>query len=587
MTADHLDLAVGDALGPLQLVRRQHDRRPGGDRLGHQPVDEVPPGLVEPGVGLVEQPQLGPAGDEDGERGAAALAGGELGHRHLPEPAGQAQPLERGVDVAPLGPGGGGPEADVGLDAEVVVQTGGVGQEPDPAADPAAVVAQVVAEDGGVALDDRHEAGAAPQEGGLARPVRTLEQDDLAPLDGEVGPGEGREAADQGDGASEVDGGLHGRAHDSADLPRTTLSAVLTSDPTVEQGDPEPSPAPDERPPSRHRIARVVGAVGRLMMTTGVVILLLVAYQLWGTSLQTNRHQDRLGDEFAALQGSTPATTTPTTTTEAPTTTEGAPAATTPAQPAPTVAPPAVGEPIGSFTIPAIGRNTPYWTVEGDGPEQLKQGAAHYPGTPLPGQAGNAAVAGHRTTYGAPLHDVDDLVPGDEIFFTTLQGEFTYEVREIKIVDPSETSVIQPQNPTPDKPEGEDLLTLTACHPKFSAAERIIVVAELVGNPVPQLEGQAEAADEARELLGEDRGGEESIDAFATEPALTFPGAWWGLVCMLLWGLTRVGALLLRRTKVPWPLAYLVGTPVCLVVLYLFFESFSYEGFARTVGLNI
>ena len=86
---------------------------------------------------------------------------------------------------------------------------------------------------------------------------------------------------------------------------------------------------------------------------------------------------------------------------------------------------------------------------------------------------------------------------------------------------------------------------------------------------------------------GQEPGGGETIDEFATEPALTFPGAWWGLVCILLWGLTRVSALLLRRTRVPWILAYVIGTPLCLVVLYMFFESFSYEGFARTVGLTI
>ena len=326
------------------------------------------------------------------------------------------------------------------------------------------------------------------------------------------------------------------------------------------------------------------------MMTSGAVILLLVAYQLWGTSLQTNRSQDRLADEFAALLEQTPTTTEAptTTTTEAPTRRPRAqPPEATPAEVDPTVAPPGVGDVIGSFTIPAIGKTSATYTVEGTSTAQLKRGAAHYPGTPLPGQAGNASVAGHRTTYAAPLHDVDDLKPGDEIFFTTLQGKFTYAVREVKIVEPDEVSVIQPQNPTPEKPEGENLLTLTACHPKYSAEQRIIVVAELVGNPVAPIEGQAEAAEQTQELLGEDAGGGSTIDAFATEPALTFPGAWWGLLCMLLWGLTRIGALLLRRTKVPWPLAYVIGLPVSLVVLYLFFESFSYEGFARTVGLSI
>ncbi len=361
---------------------------------------------------------------------------------------------------------------------------------------------------------------------------------------------------------------------------------MLTTEPTAEAGGPGGEVSPPEPPEDRHRIARVVGAIGRLMMTSGVVILLLVAYQLWGTSLQTNRAQGQLADEFAALAGEdAPAPTT--STTEAPSTTEGGRPETAPPQVAPTIAPPGEGDVIGSFRIPAIGRNSPYYTVEGIKPAQLERGAAHYPGTPLPGQAGNAAVAGHRTTYAAPLHDVDDLVPGDEIFFETVQGEFTYRVREIKIVEPEDTSVIQPQNATPENPAGDNLLTLTACHPKFSAAQRIIVISELVGNPVEKLAGQDEKAEEVLAEQGDLAGEDGALDAFATEPALTFPGAWWGLVCMLLWGLTRIGALLLRRTKVPWPLAYVVGTPVCLLVLYFFFESFSYEGFARTVGLNI
>ena len=356
---------------------------------------------------------------------------------------------------------------------------------------------------------------------------------------------------------------------------------MLTTDPEVQEDADPPRP-------QTHRIARVVGSVGRLMMTTGTVILLLVAYQLWGTNLQTNRSQSELADEFAGIVddvGTTTSTTTTASTT--PSTLAEDPPTTTPVEVAPDIAPPAHGEPIGKFSIPAIGV-TDFWTVEGIGTDQLKRGAAHYPSTPLPGQAGNAAVAGHRTTYGAPLHNVEKLVPGNEITFTTVQGTFTYRVLETFIVEPEETWVIEPQNVTPEKPEGDDLLTLTACHPKFSADQRIIVVAALVGNPVPQIEGQAEAAEES--LAQSDAGSPDSgaIDDFADEPMLTFPGAWWGLVCMLLWGLTRLLAWYAHRSKrFPRFVPYLIGTPICLVVLYLFFESFSFEGFARTVGLSI
>lgn len=321
------------------------------------------------------------------------------------------------------------------------------------------------------------------------------------------------------------------------------------------------------------------------MMTSGVIVLLLVIYQLWGTNLHTNRAQSELAGEFDVIEGDAdePAATTASTTeapssTEVPTTIRGGAPATAPPQVAPTIAPPAQGEPIGYFRIPAIGVNDDKYVVEGVGTEELKRGAGHYPGTPLPGQAGNAAVAGHRTTYGSPLKNVDELVPGDQIFFTTLQGEFTYEVAEITIVEPTDVSVLE------DK--GDDRLTLTACHPELSAEQRIIVAATLVGNPVPPIEGQEEAAQQV--LEASDGGDENSIDVFATEPALRFPGAWWGLVVIALWALVRGLAVVGHRTRrFPRLLPYLLGTPLCLFALYLFFESFSFEGFARTVGLSL
>jgi len=379
-----------------------------------------------------------------------------------------------------------------------------------------------------------------------------------------------------------------GAGYRSTSLPYSVN--VLTSDPELvderpTEGAPPTTNAPPPGPRSRrHGVARIVGAVGRLMMTSGVVILLLAAYQLWGTNLQTNRSQRELADEFDVLLDDAPGPTSTTSTTEVPTsasstpTTSAGPPSTAPPQVAPTIAPPAHGQPIGRFSIPAIGVNDRY-AVEGTDKAQLQRGAAHYPGTPLPGQAGNAAVAGHRTTYGAPLHNVDKLKAGDEIIWETLQGRFRYEVMEITIVEPTDVSVLE------DK--GDNRLTLTACHPKFSAAQRIIVSARLVGEPVPELEGQDEAADQALEVVaGEDGGDPNTIDVFATEPALRFPGAWWGALCMALWGLTRLLAHVGRRTgRFPRAIPYVIGTPVCLLVLYLFFESFSYEGFVRTIGV--
>jgi sortase A len=132
------------------------------------------------------------------------------------------------------------------------------------------------------------------------------------------------------------------------------------------------------------------------------------------------------------------------------------------------------GEPLGAIRIPEIGLD---WTVvEGVRlGSDLKKGAGHYPDTPVPGQAGNAAIAGHRTTYGAPFHNLGELVAGDRVFWDSATGTHEYEIREIFVVDPTELWVL-------DNREGA-FLTLTTCHPKFSARERLIVVAEMVDGP--------------------------------------------------------------------------------------------------------
>ncbi len=141
----------------------------------------------------------------------------------------------------------------------------------------------------------------------------------------------------------------------------------------------------------------------------------------------------------------------------------------------------ASGDPITKISIPAAGLQ-PTVVVEGTGASALRAGAGHYPNTPLPGEEGNVAIAGHRTTYGKPFANLDHLKPGDEIFLETPVGKYTYKVsRDPFVVKPTDFSVIAQ---TPGK-----TLTLTTCHPKGSARERLIVKAELVSEtanqPVP------------------------------------------------------------------------------------------------------
>ena len=129
------------------------------------------------------------------------------------------------------------------------------------------------------------------------------------------------------------------------------------------------------------------------------------------------------------------------------------------------------GDPIARIEIPRIGVGK--WVVAGVETGDLKKGPGHYPETPLPGQLGNSAIAGHRTTYGQPFFDVDKLDVGDEIVVTTLAGRFVYRVTGQEIVSPSEYQVIATTDPT------VATLTLTSCHPKYTARERIIVYSEL------------------------------------------------------------------------------------------------------------
>ena len=228
---------------------------------------------------------------------------------------------------------------------------------------------------------------------------------------------------------------------------------------------------------------RVVGAIGRTFITIGILILLFVAYQLWGTGIYTARQQDQLEQQFnakLAVSGdNAPTPTTATTTLPGP---SGPTATTTTTEPAPP--PPPEGDAIARIRIAKIGVDT--IVVNGVTRDDLRKGPGHYPDTPLPGQEGNSAIAGHRTTYGAPFGNLDQLAPDDLIEVRTLQGSFRYRVTEQFIVAPSEISVIEPTPKVPDDTSTGFVatLTLTTCNPKYSAAQRLIIKAELEADQV-------------------------------------------------------------------------------------------------------
>ena len=107
--------------------------------------------------------------------------------------------------------------------------------------------------------------------------------------------------------------------------------------------------------------------------------------------------------------------------------------------------------------------------VEGTDTASLRKGPGHYPDTPLPGERGTVAVAGHRTTYLAPFRTIDELQPGDEVIASMPYGRFVYEVERTRIVEPTDLWV--------KRRVRYNRLILTACHPLYSASQRIVVFA--------------------------------------------------------------------------------------------------------------
>jgi sortase A len=138
---------------------------------------------------------------------------------------------------------------------------------------------------------------------------------------------------------------------------------------------------------------------------------------------------------------------------------------------------PLKGDAIARIRIPPIGVDD--YVVEGTDTGSLRKGPGHYPETPLPGDPGTAAIAGHRTTYGAPFREIDKLKRGDRIVLDMPDGRFVYRVTRTKIVDDSDLSVLDRV--------GYKQLVLSACHPLYSAAQRVIAFARQVRREPPRV----------------------------------------------------------------------------------------------------
>lgn len=124
---------------------------------------------------------------------------------------------------------------------------------------------------------------------------------------------------------------------------------------------------------------------------------------------------------------------------------------------------------VGRLTL--LSADVNHYVVFGATAKKLEYGPGYIVGTSLPGSGGNFGIAGHRTTYGAPFGNLDRVEIGDDILFQTNTNEYKYKVVDIKIVSPEENYVLGSF--------GDDRITLSTCHPKFSAKQRLVVIGKL------------------------------------------------------------------------------------------------------------
>lgn len=241
---------------------------------------------------------------------------------------------------------------------------------------------------------------------------------------------------------------------------------------------------------TKDRLFAAIGVLGELMITAGIFLFAFVAWQVWWTDIDSNRLNNearqeltkswgqpkiavKVGPEEPALNPSPPQTTS---------------VETIPHWPFALIHVPRFADQYQARPI-----------VHGVGTADLKRGIGHYPDTAKPGEVGNFAIAGHRTTFGKPFHEIDMLQINDPIIVQTEKDWFVYRVYESKIVTPSQVDVIAAQPGVADSKPAERYITLTACHPKLSARERYIVHGKLE-HWQPKTAGTPDAMGRLRDL---------------------------------------------------------------------------------------
>ncbi|MHB8452436.1 MAG: class E sortase [Mycobacteriales bacterium] len=200
-------------------------------------------------------------------------------------------------------------------------------------------------------------------------------------------------------------------------------------------------------------LARIVKSVGEAFITLGVVVLLLVVYELWITGIFAAHTQEVLHRDLQIAW----------------------------AQPqSPPLAQVPIGDGIAILRIPKFGRHYDPVIVQGVTTAALERGPGHYPGTAPPGGVGDFVVSGHRTTWGHWFFNLDQLHPGDSVVVQTRTRWFVYQVTSTEIVDPTDLASIAPVPDHPDAVPTKPMMTLTTCNPRYSASQRLIVHGILV-----------------------------------------------------------------------------------------------------------
>ena len=225
-------------------------------------------------------------------------------------------------------------------------------------------------------------------------------------------------------------------------------------------------------------VRTILRGLGQVLLTAGVVVLLLLVYEVYVTNIFAAHKQHEVAQR-----------------TEHSWETRGGGRLPLPGAADPTIP---LGQGIANLYIPRLGRDFHFFIVQGSSvptEAQLDEGPAHSAGTALPGRVGNFAVAGHRVGKGEPFLNLDKLRAGDPVVVETKTDWYVYRVKGEQhglekpdsdgiagreIVDPSDGEVVAPVPDDPGARPTEALMTMTTCTPKFTAAQRMVIHASLV-----------------------------------------------------------------------------------------------------------